>query len=720
MRIPGVEKLPGALQKRVRSLWPDFWSNYSLVYPDVDEAEVQTLLSTVAKAWDARQETLRKIDEARTRQPDWFQQPHHVGMMLYVHLFSKDLQGLIEHIPYFKELGVTYLHLMPLLRPRQGPNDGGYAVADYRDTDPRLGTLEDLKQVASKLREAGIILVVDLVMNHTAREHAWAQAALRGDERYQRYYHMYDDRSLPDAWEQSLPEVFPDFAPGNFTFQPEIGKWVWTTFYEFQWDLNYSNPDVFAAMLAEMLFIANCGVDVLRLDAVPFLWKKMGTNCQNQPEAVHILAAYRALVRMAAPGVLFKSEAIVAPDDIIKYLGAGGLEGKACEIGYNATLMNHLWHALASENTHLLRTTLSQLPAIPLEATWLNYIRCHDDIGWGISDANAAAVQQDGRATRNFCTDFYTGAIPGSYAEGYVFQRDRNTGEARVSGTTAALAGLMKAQVEAEPARIQEALRRLSLLNSVIFFMRGIPLIYSGDELGQLNDFSYLLDPERAGDNRWVHRPPMNRQKAALRRHNGAVEKELFDLHVRLASVRSRQKALHGRSADRILLPDNDHIFLCERSYGGERLLLAANFSRRMQASSISMLPEDWHNGIYEDVLSGLSLRFTDNELVLPPYGAFWLKPAAAGFHPANASIMRLRVHVRTEFGETVFLSGSNEALGAWRPAYAVPAHADGYPWWTAEIEVPAGEAFAYRWVRMRNRDVVQYGPERFYAMSLP
>ena len=715
--LPDIKSYPAPLQKRIRQYWSDFIENYQRVYPSAGAAEIQVLIDVVAGAFKERPAPLRKIDEQRAQQEDWFQQPHQVGMMLYVQLFSGDLKKLSEHISYFKELGITYLHLMPLLQPRQGPNDGGYAVADYRNTDPRLGTVDDLRSLAALLREEGIILIVDMVMNHTAREHAWAQAALQGDARHQAYYWMFEDRSLPDAYERSLPEVFPDFAPGNFTFQPEIGKWVWTTFYNFQWDLNFSNPEVFAAMLGEMLFVANCGVDVLRLDAVPFLWKKMGTNCQNQPEAVFMLAAYRALVRMAAPGVLFKSEAIVAPDDIIKYLGAGGLEGKVCEIGYNATLMNHLWHALASENTHLLRTTLSQLPAIPAEATWLNYIRCHDDIGWGISDENAAAVQQQGRATRNFCTDFYTGALPGSYAEGYVFQRDRPTGEARVSGTAAALSGLQKARVEAEPNLIDAAMRRLRLLNSIIFFMRGIPLIYSGDEVGQLNDFSYLLDPERALDNRWVHRPPMNWLKAELRRTDGTVEQQLFSWHVHLARVRAGQAALHGRSKDRILMPDNDHVFLCERAWKGQRLLLAANFSGRTQAVSLGALPDAWRSDVCEDVLSTRLMRFTDKELVLPPYGAYWLKPAET-FSPARQSTVRLRVHVRTEFGETVFISGSNESLGAWQLSDAVPAQANDYPWWTAEVEMPEGEAFSYRWLRVRNREVVQFGPEIWRSVS--
>ena len=627
--VPHVEALPAPLKKRIKQYWPQFKESYDILYPDAGEQEVQTLLDIVTRAFAARPAYLRKTDEQRAKRPDWFQLPHHIGMMLYVNLFNEDLKGIVDHIPYLKELGVTYLHLMPLLQPRPGPNDGGYAVSDYRNVDARLGSIHDLHRLASDLKRHDILLVVDMVMNHTAREHAWARAALQGDTRYQDFYLMFDDRALPDAYERTLPEVFPDFAPGNFSFQPEIGKWVWTTFYNFQWDLNFRNPEVFAAMLGEMLFVANCGVDVLRLDAVPFLWKRMSTNCQNQPEAVHLLAAYRALVRMAAPGVLFKSEAIVAPENIIKYLGAGGMEGKVCELGYNATLMNHLWHALACENTHLLRTTLSHLPPIPAEATWLNYIRCHDDIGWGISDENAAAVGQQGRPTRNFCTDFYTGALQGSYAEGYVFQRDRNTGEARVSGTAAALCGLQKAQVEAEPQQIQNALNRLKLLNGIIFFMRGIPLIYSGDEIGQLNDFSYLLDPERAGDNRWVHRPPMNWQKAALRHAEGALEQQLFRQHVHYARVRAKQAALHGRSLDRIIIPDNDHVFLCERAHEGERLLLAANFSRDAQAVSLSTLPQQWHAGTFQDVLRDVELRFTDNQLLLPSYGVYWLKPLA-------------------------------------------------------------------------------------------
>jgi amylosucrase len=700
-----------AIERRKRLYLDDFLRSYRILYPQAGAEHIQRLTDLLEQYAKTRHQHLKDLDEQRERQVDWFQSPQHVGIMLYVDLFAGNLNGVIKKIPYFKELGVTYVHLMPLLRPRTGPSDGGYAVANYREVNPKLGDMAQLSELAKLLHEEGMMLVIDYVMNHTAKEHAWAQAALAGDEKFQDYYIMFPDRQMPDAYERSLPEVFPDFAPGNFTWQPEIKQWVWTTFYDFQWDLNYHNPEVFEAMLGEMLFLVNAGVDVLRLDAVPFLWKNLGTNCQNQAEAVHILAAYRALVRMVAPGVLFKSEAIVAPEDIIKYLGSGGFEGKACEIGYNATLMNHLWHALAAENTHLLRSTLSKLPPIPTEATWINYIRCHDDIGWGISDENAAAVGQQGRATRNFCTDFYAGLLPQSYAEGYIFQRDRNTGEARNSGTAAALAGLQRAMVEADPKQIEQAVQRLAVMNGVIFFMRGIPLIFSGDEIGQLNDFSYLQDPEKAADNRWVHRPPMDWNKAKLRKQASSVENQIFDLHRNYAKVRSQSPALHGRSVDRIILPLSPSLFLCERRYQDEVMLLIANLSRYPQTINLNELPLDWRTGIYHDALKGQDLSFPDGQIFVRGYGIHWLKPKAKFESQGNYKIS-LRVEVNAEYGETLRVVGSIPALGNWDPEKGIPCNPLNYPIWTCDLEIPIGQAFSWKWVRMRGEQVVVWADQ--------
>ncbi|AEE48160.1 alpha-amylase family glycosyl hydrolase [Haliscomenobacter hydrossis] len=706
------------IERRSRLFMDDFLHSYRVLYPDAGPERIQRLMDILSQVDQKRSPSLKNLDADREWKADWFQQPDQVGMMLYVDLFASNLQGVIEHIDYFQELGITYLHLMPLLKPRNGPNDGGYAVADYRAVNERLGTMEQLRDLAALLHEKGMLLVIDYVMNHTAREHQWAQAALSGDKHFQDFYLLFDDRALPDAYERTLPEVFPDFAPGNFTWQPEIQKWAWTTFYDFQWDLNYRNPDVFEAMLEEMLFLANVGVDILRLDAVPFLWKNLGTNCQNQQEAIHILAAYRALVRMVAPGLLFKSEAIVAPEDIIRYLGSGGLEGKVCEIGYNATLMNHLWQALAAENTHLLRTTLSRLPAIPKEATWINYIRCHDDIGWGISDENAAAVGQSGRGTRNYCSDFYSGVLPHSYAEGYIFQRDRQTGEARTSGTAAALTGLQKALVEADPQKIDLAIKRLEVLNGVIFFMRGIPLIFSGDEIGQLNDYAYLLDPLKAGDNRWVHRPPMNWAKAARIHEAGTPEARIFSLHQRYIAVRRQSPALHSRSVDRIILPDSDALFVCERNYQGHKMLLVANLSRTPQRMSISLLPPEWQNGVYVDALRQQSMSFINDHLSIGPYGVYWLKPALS-LESTSTTSVELSMYVPAEFGEELYVVGSLPILGNWDWQKGLSADSKDYPHWKLRFEVVKGQAFSWKWVRVRNGKVVMWAEEDMEEMPL-
>ncbi len=708
------------LDARLARYVPDFWAAYAAVYGAeyVRAGEALHLIDTALDVWQSRPEPLRQRDRDRAARPDWYQQPDFVGVSLYVDRFAGTLDGLRQRLPYLKELGVTYVHLMPLLHTRPGPNDGGYAVSDYRRVAPALGTMDDLRALAAELHEQGMLLAIDFVMNHTAREHAWAQKALTGDPAYQDFYLIFDDRSEPDAFERTLPEVFPDFAPGNFTFVPEIQKWVWTSFYDFQWDLNYRNPAVFAAMFGEMLYLVQAGADVLRLDAVPFLWKEKGTDCRNRPEAHALLRAYRALMRLAAPGVLFKAEAIVAPGEIVRYLGTGGYEGKACELAYNATLMCHLWHALASENTQLLRTALTALPPTPETAVWLNYVRCHDDIGWGLADVDCAAVGQRGPDTRRFCSDFYAGRLPHSYAEGYRFQVDRRTGEARTSGTAAALSGLQKALVEASPDATEAALSRLLLLYSVLFSMRGAPLLYSGDELGQLNDFAYLDDPLKAGDNRWVHRPPMDWERAGQRHIPGTVPHRIFTALQRFAEIRRTLRMLHGRAREHVFFSRNDRLLVVERVLDDERLLVVSNFSGCSQALSVAELPPRWRLAAFTDACTGETLRFVSGEVVLPPYGYRWLLPAPDA-PPGELVTTTIRLTVKTFWGEQLYVAGNLDALGGGDPRRALgPLDADEYPVWSAEVALPVGTVFTFRWLKRRGGHLVAWSEKTYWMKA--
>lgn len=708
------------LRHRIESRFDDFWHSYKTLYGSGFEHHVWVirLFDLVLRGVRDRSSHLVALDIEREHNPDWFKSQKLVGGMLYVDLFAGDLRRLREKVPYLKELGINYLHLMPLLKNREGLNDGGYAVTSYREVDPRLGTFDELRKLARRLHEEGINLVLDFVMNHTAKEHRWAEAALAGDRRYQQYYYMFEDRRMPDAYEQHLIEVFPDFAPGNFTYYPQMDKWAWTTFHDFQWDLNYANPEVFIAMLEEMIYMANSGADFLRLDAVPYLWKKMGTVSQNLEEAHHLLRAYRALMDIVAPAVMFKAEAIVSPDQIIRYLGTGGYEGKECDVAYNATLMNHLWHALACENTHLLRTTLRKLPDIPQQATWINYIRSHDDIGWGISDENAAAVHQDGHQTRLFCTRFYTGRTPDSYAEGYPFQRDYWTGEARVSGTAASLCGLQKAQVEADELATDDAIQRLLLLNNVIFTWKGIPVIYLGDEVGQTNNFDYLADPLKKHDNRWVHRPPMNWAKADMRYVPGTGEHTIYEEMKELVRARQQTPALHGNSSDHILPVDRDPVFAFERSTSEQQLLCLSNFSRRPVHVPLHMLPERWRHPYFRDEFRKRVLHFSFQEIVLEPYNFLWLTPSRK--RPSRKAENTI-IDVVTEAGpgENIYIVGNLKELGAWNPKKAVgPMDSSAYPTWELQLELPANTYFEFQWLKMKNGRIVEWAPDKYWMKS--
>src|SRR3954468_11072864 len=407
---------------------------------DVD-ALFERGLRIVLEAAAARPAGLRTLDRRRELDPGWFQRARMQGYVCYVDHFSGTLAELPSKLDYLAELGTTYLHLMPLLKPREGENDGGYAVADYRAVDPRLGTMADLETVAGALHERGMSLCIDLVLNHTAREHPWAQGWLAGDPEYAGFYTAFPDRTMPDAYDATIPEVFPDRAPGSFSWEPEAcggaGGWVWTTFWPYQWDLDYTNPEVTLAMLGEITWLANRGVDVFRMDAVPFMWKRLGSTCQNQPEGHVLLQLMHAVARLAAPGVVFKAEAIVSPEDLVPYLGGHERYRPECELAYHNQLMVMLWSSLATGDARLATAALSRMPAIPPATTWCTYVRGHDDIGWAMSDTDALAAGVSGFGHRRFLNDFYAGRFPGSFARGALFQENEATGDARISGSTA-------------------------------------------------------------------------------------------------------------------------------------------------------------------------------------------------------------------------------------------------------------------------------------------
>lgn len=617
-------------------LGANFYAIYTLfdrLYGNRDDfkQQAQRLVETMAWQYIRRPEDLRQRDIEREADHNWFLSQKWVGMALYSHGFAGDLKGMESHLNYFQELGVNMVHIMPIMQCPRGSSDGGYAVSDFRQIDDRAGTLDDLLHLSRAMHQRDMLLTMDVVLNHTSNEHEWAQKARQGDPVYQDYYYTFETRNIPDMFEQSMPEVFPETSPGNFTWDEEMGRWVMTVFNDYQWDLNYSNPAVFIEMLDVILFWANEGADILRLDAVAFLWKKIGSTCQNEREAHLILQLLKDCCQVTAPGVLYIAEAIVAPVEVTKYFGEDAVIAKECEIAYNATFMALMWDAVATKNAKLLNQGIKSLPVKLERATWLNYIRCHDDIGLGFDDRDIELVGYQPAQHRKFLIDYFMGRFDESHARGLPFGENEKTGDARISGSLASLVGLEYAVETGDLQAEEHAIKIILLLHSLILSFGGIPLLYYGDELGTINDVSYLEDPHKKGDSRWVHRPVIDWQKAELRNQPGHYQYEIFSALKRMIAVRKEIDVFADFNNRQLLDVGNEQLFVFERysiTQQFDRVLVVANFNDKPQDLSMDMLV-GWGDPQYGEVIDLYTGRRPDifnNMMVVPPFSFYWLQ----------------------------------------------------------------------------------------------
>ncbi|WNB84694.1 amylosucrase [Cellulomonas sp. ATA003] len=596
------------------------------------DAELALLAGQLATSWQERPADLQELDAAREADPSWFESNEMVGGVLYVDRYAGDLDGVRAQIPYFRELGLTYLHLMPLFEAPAQNSDGGYAVSSYRAVNPALGDMEGLTALAADLRSQGIALVLDFIFNHTSDEHAWARRAQAGEPEYEDFYWIFPDRTMPDAYERTVREIFPDDHPGAFVPIPTPDghgeRWVWATFHSFQWDLNYTNPAVFRAMAGEMLFLANRGVDILRMDAVAFIWKQLGTSCESLPQAHALIQAFNAVCRIAAPAVLFKSEAIVHPDEVIGYISP-----QECQLSYNPLQMALIWSSLATRDARLLQQALERRHTLPPGTAWVNYVRSHDDIGWTFADEDAAELGIDGYEHRRFLNRFYVDRFPGSFARGVPFQDNPRTGDCRIAGTTASLAGL--------EAGDPGAVDRIVLAHSIVLSTGGIPLLYLGDEVGQLNDLGYVDEPGHAEDSRWVNRPHYPAE-AYRRRLDPSTDSGR--LHARLRRLLDVRRTTPELAGNRLVGFDarNPHVLGYQRP--GEDpdgratvVLCLANVADEPQgvdALTLSGMPLE-----ALDLVTGERVGLREG-LTLPAHGVRWLRTVLES-GPADAPVQK-------------------------------------------------------------------------------
>lgn len=617
-------------------LGANFYAIYSLFHQLYGhrsdfQQQMQRLVTSLTCAYIKRPQQLRKLDLAREKDHNWFLSQKWVGYALYCREFAGDLAGLQKRLSYLQDLGINLLHVMPILDCPKGKSDGGYAVRDFKKINPDVGTTRDLDNLVKNLKKRDMLLALDVVVNHTSNEHEWAAKARAGDKTYQDYYHVFDDRELPDLYEETMPEVFPETAPGNFTWDETMGKWVMTVFNDYQWDLNYSNPAVLIEMVEIILHWANHGADIIRLDAVAFLWKKIGSACQNEREAHLILQLMKDCCQVTAPGVLFIAEAIVAPVEVIKYFGEDAINAKECEIAYNATFMALLWDAVATKKAGLLNLGIRSIPDKLERATWLNYVRCHDDIGLGFDDNDIRRAGYDPKLHRKFLIDYYTGNHKVSPARGLAFGANKKNGDARIAGSLASLAGLESAIENNDPAAIQEAIDTTLLLHSAIMAFGGIPLLYYGDAIGTLNDRSYLEDEHKQHDSRWLHRPRMNWDRAARRNKHGSIENRIFVPLKKMIAVRKEIPAFADHNNRELLDTDNPHLFVFSRfDYINtqSRVLVICNFDNRPQQLDIAGLCKRgfFQHGKARDLYSGNDINIDCQQLEIPPLGFYWLQ----------------------------------------------------------------------------------------------
>lgn len=575
------------------------------------------LCDNIKQFYLERNEDLKALDLKREKKPDWYKQNDMLGMMFYIDNFAGDMEGVEARLGYIERCNVNYIHLMPFLDTPEGRSDGGYAVSDFRKVQEKLGSMKDLENLTAACHKKGINVCMDFVMNHTSEDHEWARKARQGDGEYMSRYFFFDNWYMPSLYEKTVPQVFPTTAPGNFTWLDDAGYFVMTTFYPYQWDLNYKNPRVFNEMMYNFLYLANRGIDIIRIDAVPYIWKELNTPCRNLQQVHTIVRMMRMISEIVCPSVLLLGEVVMEPEKVVPYFGT--VEKPECHMLYNVTTMATTWHTVATRDVRLLKKQLDIVNALPKDYVFLNYLRCHDDIGWGLDYGTLMTEGIEERCHKKYLNDYFQGYAGDSKSRGELYNADPVTGDARFCGTTASMCGIEKAGFEQDNEAMEKAVRLDVMLHAYMFMQSGIPVLYSGDEIGQVNDYTYKENPHKAADSRYLHRGAMNWELAENIQDSNTVEGKIFYSLDRLEKIRKKEKAFVS-NADTWTIETWDQSVLCiGRYYEGEKIIGLFNFSEFDKTAWINET-----DGDYVELISGREMKAAG--VNIPAYGFYYLK----------------------------------------------------------------------------------------------
>ena len=603
---------------KLKNLYNELYGNY-----DNSEMYYENLLKIMENSFKSRKRSLRTLDKVREEDSKWFLNQDKIGYVMYLDLFCEDLKGLKSKIDYLKELNITYLHIMPIFKMPKEQNDGGYAVSDYNQIDDRFGTMDQFEKILDMFRKERISVCLDFVMNHTSNEHDWALKAINGEKEYQDMYFIYDDKDTPNKFEEHMLDVFPKASPGNFTYEENMKKYVLTSFYNYQWDLNYKNPFVFNMIAENILQLANRGVEIFRLDSVPFIWKEIGTTCRNLPQINIIVQMYKLITKIVCPAVILKGEDIVNTYESLSYFD--DKESKGFSTMYNASMMALLWNSLATRDVRMMVESLKRNSKLPEDATWINYIRCNDNMDCILDEDVIKHFGFNPYEHKQFIINFYKGDFQGSFSKGKLYELDESKMDARISGRLASLCGLEKAMQDENLNEVYLSQRRIILLNSIILAYSGIPILYSGDEIGQLNDYWYISNPSKKHDNRWVHRSLFNWNIAQNRNDIRTVEGNIFNSIKRCTKIRNSHEIFRSDILSNPIYTNNDSVFTFYKRSNNEDLLVVSNFSEHYQTISLNEINNAGFKGDFTELIEGYDINLDKEELILRPYDFKWL-----------------------------------------------------------------------------------------------
>ncbi|MBR0654632.1 maltose alpha-D-glucosyltransferase [Plastoroseomonas arctica] len=520
-----------------------------------------------------------------------------------------DFPGLLQKLDYIVDLGVDTIWLLPFYpSPRR---DDGYDIADYRGVHEDYGNLGDLRRFVREAHARGLRIITELVINHTSDQHPWFQRARRAKPgSAARDYYVWSDT---DTRYDGTRIIFTDTETSNWTWDPVAGAYFWHRFFSHQPDLNFDNPRVIAEVLSVMRFWLDLGIDGLRLDAVPYLIEREGTNNENLDETHTVLKLIRAKLDSGHPGRMLLAEANQWPEDTQQYFG----DGDECHMAFHFPLMPRMYMAIAQEDRFPITDILRQTPAIPDGCQWAIFLRNHDEL------------------TLEMVTDRERDYLWSTYAA------DKR---ARINlGIRRRLAPLL-----------QRDRRRIELMNGLLLSMPGTPVIYYGDEIG-MGDNIYLRDrdgvrtpmqwsPDRNGgfsraDPAALVLPPLQDAMYGFQAVNAETQARdphsLLNWTRRMLAVR-KQSATFGRGEMRMLTPDNRKVLVYIRVLGDEQVLCVFNLARTAQAVEIDLsaiggrVPVEMLGGTAFPPIGQLPYLLT-----LPPYGFYWFLLAEAAAMPA-------------------------------------------------------------------------------------